>query len=358
MKHSYHHPILVRNSDTREWYKDIEASLGGVYLDLAKALSPLLVGSYSIEEIYGKLLLEKFDPRLISKLFDWLDEKHLIVEADQSPLSDAEGELYKSQIDMFAYLLQSVNEGALQSRVGLKGQDLLKKSIVVIIGVERIGYSLLRALILAGVGRVIGVKSIDNDNNKMGVDISGYTERIHSELKSLNNFVKLEIVNRIDAIPEMLNETLPSLLIYCSDIFSDRTCDWLNKLSLANLIPLIVFRQMPLEILIGPLVIPRETACYECYNLRRKAVLYELDSFDKSSINHDIPALNFPIGTDFLALEIVKFLTDTIEPVTRSRVIRINIITGLTEVHPILKLPRCPACGVHKTKPRHKLWEE
>ncbi len=361
MTHVYHHPMLVtnstKNSTKPEWYKKLKDSLGEAHLHVAEALTPLLNGYHPIEEIYGKLLQQNLDPRVIFSLFEWLDEQKLIVEGYHlSLLSDSELKFYKSQIDMFAYLVQPNNNGISQWRTGFETQVALKRSSVAVVGLGRIGYALLTSLTLAGVGHLIAVK---NEEEIMYENATKYdAAQFQKDLKSINPYVGLDIIDKLDDMPESPGEMFPKILIYCSDLFSEKSCERLNKICLDNLIPLLVYRQMLLEILVGPLIIPKETACYVCYNLRRKAALFEMENHNNNTMNPDIPRLNFPIGTDLLALDTIKFLTGIMEPISRNRIIRINIGSGHMEVHSILKLPRCTACGVHKTRPMRKLWEE
>ena len=44
-------------------------------------------------------------------------------------------------------------------------------------------------------------------------------------------------------------------------------------------------------------------------------------------------------------LEIVKDLSGLIPPLTYGAQLSVNLLTSVFDLHPVLKLPRCPVCG-------------
>ena len=107
----------------------------------------------------------------------------------------------------------------------------------------------------------------------------------------------------------------------------------------------------------GPLVIPRATACYRCYTTRRTALLTPLERvWVERAEPAGAPAV--PPGLEMLALDAVKFLARLDEPVLQGRLWRFSLQTGETRVHPILRLPRCPECGVAEERPPVKIWDD
>ena len=67
-------------------------------------------------------------------------------------------------------------------------------------------------------------------------------------------------------------------------------------------------------------------------------------------------SFGFPVGIDFLAVEILKLFTQSSLPACRGKIWRLHLTSGVSEVHPVLKLPRCVACGSHRKNPSKKLW--
>jgi len=105
---------------------------------------------------------------------------------------------------------------------------------------------------------------------------------------------------------------------------------------------------------VGPTVIPRQTACIQCYDLRRKA---NLDDYEATELYEEhlkvhghstefgsVPFFAHTIAA-LAASEALKLLTHFRPPTTLGRVLNIDLLSSLTQVRDVLKLPRCPACG-------------
>jgi bacteriocin biosynthesis cyclodehydratase domain-containing protein len=362
MQQFYQRPVLVGTSVTPEWHNQFEEALGEANLPLVDALSSLLDGGNSLEEIYGKLLIAGYGVESIFQALSWFDRQGLLQEAADAGvnlLSDAEKEFYRSQMQALDYFQQSEEPtfGFAQNR-GLSGQLKLKQAVVVVIGCGIAGCSLIRSLAVAGVGQLITVReSGTGQPSPDALDTRSLNSSpLQQEVERLNNWITLIQVEHTEDLPIALKEVTPDLLIYCPDRFDTALSEWLNQIALDYSVPLLFYRQRLFEVDLGPLVIPHQTACYVCYDRRRKAVFSEVEQANLEV--SDLPQLNFAIGTDLLALEVIKWLIGGVEPVTYGRLWQVNLFSGLLSVHPVLKLPRCPACGVHKVKPARKLWEE
>jgi hypothetical protein len=95
---------------------------------------------------------------------------------------------------------------------------------------------------------------------------------------------------------------------------------------------------------VGPIIIPNETACYNCLNLRMKSNgVEELRSFDKFF------KLSFSLVCKVLAIEIVKWVTREKNPFV------CNLINNILEINsfildgtlsPVYYVPSCSECGV------------
>jgi bacteriocin biosynthesis cyclodehydratase domain-containing protein len=106
---------------------------------------------------------------------------------------------------------------------------------------------------------------------------------------------------------------------------------------------------------VGPTIIPGQTACYTCYELRRNAnlqnydevILYETRLDEMPSIVSPVIApapLAASVGS-LLALETLRLLTALATPQTVGRIMRVDFFAPELSYHRILRLPRCPACG-------------
>jgi bacteriocin biosynthesis cyclodehydratase domain-containing protein len=110
--------------------------------------------------------------------------------------------------------------------------------------------------------------------------------------------------------------------------------------------------------LIGPTVIPRESACYECFLLRRAVNLADAD---ERQPHPGAPpgrgeglaaprALAAAIGS-LLALEVLRLLSGAAPPQTVNRVLRLSFFAAQATYHRILRFPGCPACGFGARRP-------
>ncbi len=355
IRHFYHRPMLKEAlSPAKLWATVAEGDDEALPPSLLAAMTELLAGALTLETIVASLLQAGFEVEPIILALEKLDRAGLLVEAPSSELSlfnPEELARYEPQIRMLAALAGSEHNGmALPLPVqGLSAQSALKKATVVILDVGLNGLALARNLTLAGIGHLV----ILTPWPEVAVTAK--------ELATLNPGVRVTIGERVEDLPAAQGETPIDLLVYCPDTFDEALADHWNNLSLKQDIPFLPYRQRGLDIELGPLVIPRQTACYRCFQLRRAAaaaVSAPAAAPQRDGDGGSPPqGWAFPIGIDWLALEVIKFLTAIAEPVTYTRLWQFNLLQGMASVHPVLKLPRCPVCGVHRRQPPHRLWE-
>ena len=159
-----------------------------------------------------------------------------------------------------------------------------------------------------------------------------------------------------DDLAERLREGKTTIAVCASDGIDDAVADQLNRASVETGIPALYYSCRGLDLQLGPLVIPRETACYECYSLRRQAALAPWERNLLASAE-DAGRLECVLGVDWVVLDVIKFVTDIAEPIAKGRVLRIDYGTGLPEVHRVLHVPRCTVCGL-RDRPARRLWAE
>ncbi len=114
---------------------------------------------------------------------------------------------------------------------------------------------------------------------------------------------------------------------------------------------------------IGPYIIPRNTACLECYNRRLLAHSGEpeLQAFQQYRIRYQdsIPAAwpkhpNFNQATlEIFALEVAHIVSDR-PPRTIGSVIEYSYADITTRHHPVYRIPRCEIC--HSGRPQRVPW--
>ncbi len=93
---------------------------------------------------------------------------------------------------------------------------------------------------------------------------------------------------------------------------------------------------------IGPAVMPRQTACYRCYELRREANSpHQHGSADDGAAPGPLAAC----AGAFLALEAVRLVSRLAAPQSMGRAIVLDFFAPAIASHRVLRLPNCPACG-------------
>jgi bacteriocin biosynthesis cyclodehydratase domain-containing protein len=325
--------------------------------EIFDAFCSLSDGTRSSESIWGELVVAGFEPASIDRTVSLVEREGLIDEAADSParvLGPEERTRYAAQMRLFGSMVRP-NDDIAPLRgweyEGAPQQVALKLATLLVVGGEIVATHLVEALALAGVGNLLFVdeNSVANvTRDSSAVRATGAERR--------NPFVNVVAVEDSRDLSIAIGQTSLNLVIYCPDDFNETACDTLNELALSSSTPLLVYRTWAAEVELGPLVLPGDTACYTCYKLRRQAagVPLERSLQDRSEGGR----LNFALGVDWLAMDVVKFLTRIAEPVAYGRMLRLSFASPIPSVHPVLKLPRCPACGVHRNVPKRRLWDE
>jgi bacteriocin biosynthesis cyclodehydratase domain-containing protein len=111
---------------------------------------------------------------------------------------------------------------------------------------------------------------------------------------------------------------------------------------------------------VGPLVIPGETACYECLRGRENAGMddpetrraVEFAAAQRQAVNGFHPSLTAILG-EVAALELVKFYSGVM-PRSVGRLVEVNLLAVEMRARKVLKLPRCSVCSpVNWRSPTH-----
>lgn len=343
-------------------------------------LLPLLNGRHDIDNILDRLT--EFDASTVIDVIRQLTEKGLVedeTETGSCIFKKGELERYKHQITFFSNFLIGPERMPGSELVldlpkdKFELQETLKNTKVVMFGLGRIGSNILRSLVMAGVGEIVGVdpevvceRDIYSASWFINEDVNSTRgEVLKRKVSEANPFVKFSYVNEdVEAIEDVLEmKENCSLVIVSADNFSPSFHEELNKVCLERGITWTSCRTFGFEIDIGPTVIPGETPCYKCFDLRRKGNInfYDeyilLENYLKANEFY-IGNLNIDIGAGFAALEVLKILTNFTDPATYANIFSFNLLTFESRLHPILKLPRCPHCGSPSIdRPTINIWE-
>ena len=109
------------------------------------------------------------------------------------------------------------------------------------------------------------------------------------------------------------------------------------------------------EAIVGPTVLPGETACWRCYDLRAKGahprmdrlLAYEGGRWSEGAIRPErsgLPSFAAIAGA-WAGQAVVQTLAQVTLPPLAGKVLRVEPLELHAETHRVLRLPRCPACG-------------
>lgn len=108
------------------------------------------------------------------------------------------------------------------------------------------------------------------------------------------------------------------------------------------------------EATVGPTVIPRETACWRCYQLRALGAHPNIDRMMAYEAAREqgraeaapsrLPSFA-PVAAGFLAQAVIQTLSRVTLPPLAGRVLRVAFMDLRAERHRVLRIPRCPACS-------------
>jgi bacteriocin biosynthesis cyclodehydratase domain-containing protein len=117
-------------------------------------------------------------------------------------------------------------------------------------------------------------------------------------------------------------------------------------------VPWTSIRRRAMTVETGPTVIPRQTACFRCYEQRRAGhgIDVAADGAPTSGWFH------VAAGPELLALEVVKLLTGFGETATLGRVVVFDPLALTVAHHRVLRLPDCPRCAGRRDEPPEIVW--
>ena len=113
---------------------------------------------------------------------------------------------------------------------------------------------------------------------------------------------------------------------------------------------------------VGPLVIPGETACYECFTARQTSHAIETETehitdkvaFDGQGVVGFHPTMASILG-DIAAFELTRFYAEVMPGRKVGRLLEVNLLAGGITERTVLKVPRCAACSPLQTHARTNL---
>ncbi|MBV9787885.1 MAG: TOMM precursor leader peptide-binding protein [Chloroflexi bacterium] len=324
---------------------------------LAQRVLPLLNGQRSFEQIAG--LLPDLPREELRQRLDELVQAQ-VLNRQQQPQATATAH------PTLAPLLAMLETIGLEAPVALQTLQQLR---IVIVGLEAHGAQLAALLADCGVGSLVLVDPFPCQPGNLSLMPLVGPEAIGvAREQALQTALQARGVTSaitIGGAQELTKERVAALatdahlLVGCFDKGFSATNHWINRASLAQNIPALYAELRGHTALIGPAVLPGQTACYMCYRMRsiaceedfNAAMSYEefLDHQKRPALHERgvLPMLPPYVGS-LLALEILKQSLSLSLPALTNNLLEFNALTMQTTSHPILQKPDCPVCGEKK----------
>jgi bacteriocin biosynthesis cyclodehydratase domain-containing protein len=327
---------------------------------------PALAGGATLAELAGSRT--RRDGRVVRRLVRDLVGRGVVVRS-RAVNGDAEPR-HASQRRFFANFEPVAAMHAEANGESARGDGALQRRLasatVMVVGLGRVGSRVCAALAAAGVGALVG-----DDRRPVTPDVladSLYDAREAGEARA--DALARRLGNGRSG-PAFLPLDVPGggasfvagvdLVVLCEDQFDPDRHAGVNRACIAAGVPWIGYRLLRTRLEIGPTVVPRETACYHCYEVRRAS--NDASFADELAMHRQLaeagsgfPALDVTLGSDLLALEALKTLTGFTTAATYGAVFVLDVLSLAARTRPLLKVPRCPECGIAASKPAMNVW--
>ena len=300
-----------------------------LFIETLQSVHTLLDGQRTVEEIVSARD-PKYLPTTITFLLKMLRANGILQEGVVSPPPPLTPDSLKeneSQIQFFShFVLDPVGTLALlhQARVALIGSDSITSRIQ-------------QGLLGMGFGSLVQIKGL---SEKTAYD----STQLHKEV--------------IGQLEEM------DFLIACQDTTDYRFFETLNAVCLETQTRWMHVAISGTKGVMGPTIIPHQSACYVCYDKRMASNSPELESYlayqkqnNSGRLSKSEGFLN-PLWSTFaeqVTLEVARIISGFAPPKTIGRLYEFEATTPLVEEHDVLRLPRCPACNLKE--PKREAWD-
>lgn len=327
-------------------------------------LLPLLNGTVTVEDVVTRL---RGDQR--EQFHDFLFilmEKGFLCSGDEVGV-DAD------RMDPFATNGHAKAYWSIYGRATNDAVSRIRSSTVMIVNLGGVGISTTRALAMSGVGRIV---ALDPSRVRTSDEIFGYQKNDAGNLRvdalaayiaghEKCNFVPIaESMDSVSDLGKLVSDA--DVVVVCGDNMSLAAYDMINEACIQNKTPWVSARIDRSRGIIGPFVVPEQTACFTCFELRNRANAEHPSDHEAiyrhwrntDGIPDDWPAIPpfANIVGNHLALDVQRVLAGHLSAFL-GRVFYIDLNTCESHFHEVLKLPRCPACSRGRERPLTKVWD-
>jgi bacteriocin biosynthesis cyclodehydratase domain-containing protein len=347
--------------------------------EILAQLLPLLDGQRTVGDVVGDLVA--FGPESVHQALGHLLEQgalERVTNEDHGPLSPQEIRRLRPQLAFFSHFVAPADAPGSTSwpgspRTELELQTRVKRAHVVVFGLGRIGSQLVRALALAGVGKITAIDSepvsdadvyCDSlfDSVDESLSRSEGARRIVCAANPHVEFVSAPEPSGRDELHVQLEGS--EFAVLCRDHFDPAEYEVFNLTALATRTPWTSARMSGFEFHMGPTVLPFATCCFRCFELRQKSNLPDPGEYAvvERFLSHQrlrSETLAFTPGAGLVALEVLKAITWFMTPAACDHLYVLDLLTMQSTLHPMLKIPRCTACGrAGQPRPTIHAWQQ
>lgn len=325
-----------------------------------QALIPLLDGGRTGAEIVAAL--ERYGRDEVAAVLDDLMKAGIVEPCDPAQSRRSAGEraqvAFFSQFALPAELAEAATPRGL-ARSGAEYQQRLAEARIAVFGAGRIGARLAQGLAVSGAGHLTVIDAAPVGAEDLGGEASfGEADLGMPRVEALKRRCAAAVPGMTfrgiaEAPGEAALEAVlaaSSFAVLCPDAHDPGLFERVNRVALKHGLPWTSARSLGLEFRIGPTILPGETPCYECFRLRiasnapSESAHRLIEEFQRGAALKPV-ALAVTPGVDLLLLEVVKAITWFAAPSCYGHLYTLDLMTMEGRRHPVLKIPRCPACG-------------
>jgi molybdopterin-synthase adenylyltransferase len=327
---------------------------GTAFREFQQRVIPLLDGGHTLADIQAQVA-DVFTSADIEAGLQLLADNNLLRDAAGLDLSDEARSRLTPQLNFFHEM--EMNAEDIQAR--------LKRARVTILGLGGAGAGTAQALAAAGVGqlRCLDAEKVAPADSYLSSvfslsEVGDFrTDVLARRISATNPEVAVSTQTRLpendDQVLQLINGS--DFVLNCLDAGQSSLVYKLNRACLkANLRWSSCSVEGP-EVVIGPTVVPFETACYLCYKMRSVACAgnpeeeFAFETFldrRKRDDSAQRESLVFGIGVaaNLLSLEAVKALSGVLTLSARGSLVVLDLLTLESTKHVVLRKPWCPAC--------------
>ncbi len=363
-------PSLVK---TAHYYSDADGYLWVGYAkkwvrfrtqssDLTPVFDQLLNGSHSLETFLkdAHTLVPGLSKEHLFQILHTLARNGLLVNG--SPVLPS---LLETDRDYLERHSRDLEFYALFEKETASRYDYLahiKSARIVVIGLGGVGSWLSLSLACIGIGELVGVDFDNVELSNLARQILytpanlGQAKTIASQAFFAQFAPEMQFhprsikINGPDDVTPLIRDA--DFVVLAADWPPRRIGRWVNQACIEAGVPALYMSAGASQVHIGPLVIPGQPGCYECFFLQRRQSEVGFASQESITQRDDwfadpVPALS-PIpglAGHMLSWEVLCALTGIQQPCSVGHILQLDLTTFDTKRFPVVMQPTCPFCA-------------